>query len=188
LSSNLPGRAKKLRPIRLLLCATTLLLLLASACGGDEGAEVRNIGESEGATNTAVGGSSSGSASGSAAASGSGSGSSSEAAETPAFTETEADTKLDYNLVDYKFEGPAEAKGPKVFFTARNTGKENHELEVLDPAGEALGEIAEFAPNAGADPIALELAPGTYTLQCILETADGKVHKDLGMELKLTVT
>lgn len=175
-----------MRPTRLLLCATALLLLLASACGGDEGAEVRNIGESEEASSTAVGGSSSGSASGSAAASGSGS--SSEAAETPAFTETEANTKLDYNLVDYKFEGPAEAKGPNVFFTAKNTGKEKHELEVLDPSGEALGEIAEFAPNASADPIALELAPGTYTLQCILETADGKVHKDLGMELKLTVT
>ncbi len=79
-------------------------------------------------------------------------------------------------------------KGPKVFFTAKNSGTENHELEVLDASGEALGEIVEFAPNAAADPLALELAPGAYTLQCILETADGRVHKDLGMVLTLNVT
>lgn len=161
---------------------------MAAACGGDDGAEVRNIGESEGASgstsNTAVGGS----GSGSGAASGSASGSSSEAAATPAFTEAEADTKLDYTLVDYKFEGPTDAKGPKVLFTAVNTGKENHELEILDASGEALGEIVDFAPNADADPLAVELQPGTYTLQCILETADGKVHKDLGMVSTLTVT
>jgi hypothetical protein len=164
--------------------------LLASACGGDDGAEVRNIGESQGSSNTAVGGSgsSSGSSSGSAAASGSGSGSSSEAAAAPTFLESEADSRADYTLVDYKFEGPTEVKGPKVFFTARNNGKENHELEVLDPSGEALGEIEEFAPGADADPLQLELPPGTYTLQCILETAAGEVHKDKGMELKLTVT
>lgn len=171
---------------------------MAAACSGDDGAEVRNIGESEGASGsgsgTRVGGSASGSASGSAAASGSGaasgsaSGSGSAAAETPAFTETEATSKLDYRLVDYKFEGPTEGKGPKVLFTAVNNGKENHELEILDASGEALGEIAEFAPNAQADPLAVELQPGTYTLQCILETADGKVHKDLGMVSTLTVT
>jgi len=165
---------------------------MAAACGGDDGAEVRNIGESEEASgstsNTAVGGSASGSASGSGAASGSASGSSSEAAATPAFTEAEATARLDYTLVDYKFEGPAEAKGPKVLFTAVNNGKENHELEILDASGEALGEIEEFAPNADADPLAVELQPGTYTLQCILETTEGKVHKDLGMVSTLTVT
>jgi plastocyanin len=132
----------------------------------------------------------SGSSSGSAAASGSSSGSasSSAAAQTPAFQESEADTRADYNLVDYKFEGPASVKGPRVWFTARNTGTQNHELEILDASGEALGEIEEFAPNANADPLAVELQPGTYTLQCILENQAGEVHKDLGMELKLTVT
>ncbi len=163
---------------------------MAAACGEDEGATVRDIGS----PNTRVGGSASGSgsgsgsASGSAPASGSASGSASEAAPSPAFTEAEADTRADYNLVDYRFEGPTEAAGPKVWFTARNTGAENHELEVLDASGEALGEIVEFAPNADADPLALELQPGTYTLQCILETADGRVHKDLGMVSTLTVT
>ena len=165
---------------------------MAAACGGDDGAEVRNIGESEGASgsasNTAVGGSASGSASGSAAASGSASGSSSEAAQTPAFTETEATSKLDYKLADFRFEGPIEGKGSKVLFTAANTGTEDHELEILDTSGEALGEIAAFAPNAKADPLAVELQPGTYTLQCILETNDGKVHKDLGMVSTLTIT
>lgn len=160
-------------------------MLAAAACGGDEGASVRNIGETEGATGSASG---TGAASGSASGSASASASASAAAKTPAFEETEADTRLDYRLVDYAFDGPNTAQGPKVYFTAVNEGTENHELEVLDGSGEALGEIAEFAPGAGAEPLALELEPGEYTLQCILETADGRVHKDLGMALKLTVT
>lgn len=90
--------------------------------------------------------------------------------------------------MDYAFEGPDTVQGPNVWFTARNTGTENHELEILDPSGEALGEIAEFAPNVDAEPLAVVLEPGSYTLQCILETADGRVHKDLGMVKTLTVT
>ena len=35
--------------------------------------------------------------------------------------------------------------------------------------------------------LAAGLEPGTYTLQCILETEDGKFHKDLGMVATLTV-
>lgn len=169
--------------MRVALGLSSLLLLLAAGCSQDDGAEVRNIGESD--VSTAV---SSGSGSGSSSGSTAASGSSSEAAETPAFTEAEATSTLEYTLVDYKFEGPTEAVGPKVLFTAENTGTQTHELEILDSEGEALGEIEEFAPGADADPLAVELAPGTYTLQCILENDKGEVHKDLGMVATLTVT
>ncbi len=169
--------------MRVALRLSSLLLLLAAGCGQDEGAEVRNIGESDVSTAVASG-SGSGSSSGSSAASGS----NSEAAQAPAFTEAEATSTLNFNLVDYEFEGPTEAVGPKVLFTAKNTGTQSHELEILDSEGEALGEIEEFAPGANADPLAVELSPGTYTLQCILENDEGEVHKDLGMVATLTVT
>lgn len=110
-----------------------------------------------------------------------------EGAAPAAFTESEADTRAAYTLRDYRFEGPATVKGPKVFFTAENEGSEPHELEILDASGEAVGEIEAFAPGASAAPLALVLQPGTYTLQCILETSGGQVHKELGMQARLTV-
>lgn len=100
---------------------------------------------------------------------------------------SEADTKASYVLTDFKFDGPLTVTGPNVFFTAENTGTQEHELEVLDSTGEAVGEVEAFAPGAEAKPLAAVLAPGTYTLQCILETPEGEVHKDLGMVAELTV-
>ncbi|MGQ0743947.1 MAG: hypothetical protein ACT4OS_06355 [Acidimicrobiales bacterium] len=107
--------------------------------------------------------------------------------EAAAFTQDQADTVAAYTLVEYAFEGPTTVKGPNVFFTAENTGEEDHELEVLDASGEALGEVAAFAPGAKAAPFAAVMEPGTYTLQCILESADGQQHKDKGMVATLTV-
>lgn len=103
------------------------------------------------------------------------------------FAEQAADSVLSYRLVDYAFQGPVRAEGRKLFFKAENAGTEDHELEVLDARGEALGEIEAFAPGVGSEPFAVELEPGTYTLQCILETKDGKVHRSLGMLAELVV-
>jgi hypothetical protein len=108
--------------------------------------------------------------------------------EAPAFVRSEADTVAEYVLVDFAFQGPTEVLGPKVLFTADNTGTQEHELEILDSTGAPVGEIAAFSPDEQAEPFAAELRPGAYTLQCILETPDGKVHKDLGMVANLTVT
>jgi hypothetical protein len=106
--------------------------------------------------------------------------------QAPAFEEADADAVLDYDLLDYKFKGPAEVEGHKIYFKAVNRGTEDHELEVLDPNGEPVGEVEAMPPDAEGS-AALELEPGTYTLQCILETADGKVHRDLGMHMELEV-
>lgn len=143
------------------------------ACGDDSG------------TVTSTGGGS-GSASASASAPAEGSASASAPAA-PHFERSQATSEADYALTDYSFQGPMTVKGPRVYVTARNEGKENHELEILNREGEAVGEIPSFAPGAAAEPLAAELPAGQYTLQCILETADGKVHKDLGMVATLTV-
>jgi len=106
--------------------------------------------------------------------------------EAPAFEEDDADAVLEYSLLDYRFEGPTEVDGHEIFFKAVNDGTEDHELEVLDADGEPLGEVEAMPPGEeGSAAIALEA--GTYTLQCILETADGKVHRDLGMVAELVV-
>ena len=106
--------------------------------------------------------------------------------EAPAFEEADADAVLEFSLVDYSFEGPEGSDGGKIFFKAVNNGTEDHELEVLDVNGEALGEVEAMPPGEEGS-AAIELEPGTYTLQCILETADGKVHRDLGMVAELDV-
>ncbi|MGH8999470.1 MAG: hypothetical protein ACRDY7_08770 [Acidimicrobiia bacterium] len=159
----------------LVLCA---LIGTGTACGDDEESSAQTDDDSL---------ESSESSSTSTSAGGGGTSTSVVEDAAPAFTEEEADTVLDYGLVDYLFEGPDMATGPKVYFNATNEAPdENHELEVLDPAGEALGEIVEMPPGESGG-LALELEPGTYELQCIVETAEGKTHRELGMVLELTV-
>ena len=129
------------------------------------------------------------SASGSASASASASASGSHAHEdTEAqFEEADADSTINVTLKDYAFDGvPAETKGENVLFKAR-VGTGEHELEVLDASGEALGEIGAFKTGDGTKELALKLEPGTYTLQCLVEEG-AKTHKDLGMVATLKVT
>lgn len=104
------------------------------------------------------------------------------------FDRAAADTAVEVTLVDFAFKGlPATVKGEKVFFTATNAGPAEHELEVLNPSGEAVDEIVAHAPNSGPKTLAVRLKPGTYTVQCILKTAEGKSHAELGMTAKLQV-
>lgn len=100
--------------------------------------------------------------------------------EALAFEEGDADAVLEYSLIDYEFIGPLEATAGKLFFKAVNDGTEDHELEILDPSGEAVGEIEAMPPGEEGE-FAAELAAGEYTFQCILETADGQPHTELGM-------
>jgi uncharacterized cupredoxin-like copper-binding protein len=132
----------------------------------------------------------SGSASGSGSGSGSASGSASAPAEgdesAPAFRESDADTVVHVEAVDYRFElDRPDAKGTKVFFEVANKGEHDHEFEILDADGDAVDEIEAFGPGQERT-LAVELQPGTYTLQCILET-DGTSHADLGMRTEFRV-
>lgn len=131
---------------------------------------------------------------GSGSASGSGSGSASGSASAPAdgdesapaFSESEADTVVHVDAVDYRFElDRPDADGSKVFFEVTNKGEHDHEFEILDAGGKAVDEIEAFAPKVERT-LAVELQPGTYTLQCILET-NGTSHADLGMTTEFRV-
>lgn len=105
----------------------------------------------------------------------------------PAFAEDAATTKVEVVLQDYAFVGlPQTVAGPNVFFAATIKGGNAHELEIVDETGETVDEIPPFQ---GRDErtLAVVLAPGTYTAQCLVEEG-AKTHADLGMKQTFTVT
>jgi hypothetical protein len=99
---------------------------------------------------------------------------------------TETST-VEVTMVDFRFTGaPATTKGGNVLFKARVTQGE-HELEVVDANGKVVGDIPQFAPDGGLKEMGLKLAPGTYTMQCLVKEG-AKTHKDLGMTAIIAVT
>jgi hypothetical protein len=199
--------------MRRLLGTAVVALLALAACGEDDGAAVREIGESSGsASGSASGsGSGSGSASGSTAPSGSGSGSGAEAASgcevvggTDAAEDGEIHVTLDEWSVDVE---ETEIAAGVVKVEATNAGEMSHELVIVRgaqddlpvsdgvvdeeaiPEGDFIGEIEPFAGGeecAGA----FELSAGTYTLFCaIVEEHDGESenHYELGMATEIEV-
>lgn len=144
-------------------------------------------GEDRPGTVTEEGGTGSASGTHSGSASGTHSGSASGTAAAPAFSEAQANSVVNVTLQDHTFVGiPATVKGPKVFFKATNKGPADHELEVLDASGKAVGEVEAMASGKSGT-LAVELTPGTYTAQCLVET-DGKPHVELGMKTSFQVT
>jgi plastocyanin len=108
-------------------------------------------------------------------------------------------------LSDWKFT-PAEVTVPAgiVTFQVFNQGPENHELAFLPGGGdvplaadgapdeealEAAGafELEAFPPGESCK-ATYDLAPGTYTMFCIVESPDGQTHFMQGMKGTLTVT
>jgi plastocyanin len=170
----------------------TVVVLLsvaaATACGADDGGGVR-----------------SGNA---ASASGSGSGSGSTPAECkPVGTDLEdqATQTVPVELADYKIT-PKDitASAGIVTFEVTNKGPEVHELAFLPGGGpvptdsdgmpdeaalEAAGafELAGFPADQSCQ-ATYELAPGTYTMFCVLKSDDGMTHYSKGMDGTLTVT
>ena len=118
--------------------------------------------------------------------SGSASGSMAHDTTTTAFKPAEATTKVDVAATEYVFQGiPSSVAGPNVFFTVKNTGKEEHELEVVAPDGEPVGEVHVEAGDTKT--LAVKLTPGKYVAQCLVED-DGKTHASKGMKTEFTVT
>jgi plastocyanin len=179
-----------------------MLLVAMAACGGDDGGSVRDLAGSGS-------GSGAGSASASASGSGSGSASASGTAETacsPVGTELEAEATetVAIEASDYAYvPSSIEVNEGVVTFAVANTGAVNHELAFLPGGGEVPfvdGEPDEAAlESAGAFELegfspgqtcnaTYDLAPGTYTLFCIIVGEDGETHYEKGMEGTLTVT
>lgn len=106
-------------------------------------------------------------------------------------SEATADRTVRFDAVDFTYEDldlTGITAGEEIRFEMTNSGEQAHEFEVLDPAGEALGEVASVEPGEeGATNIVFE-EPGTYTYQCILEDpATHEGHDELGMVGTFTV-
>lgn len=188
--------------IKLRLAAAVVpICLFAVACGGDDGATVRQIDAgTEGST------SASGSASGAGAGAGSGSASASGTAA-PAIDPATADTTVPVTLSEWTVvPEPAEVAAGVIAFEATNGGSVPHELyiaraenaealptsanggadEAQLPAGAFIGEIEGFASGTTMT-AAFQMEPGTYVLFCNIADDTG-VHFAEGMHTTFTVT
>lgn len=205
------------RPSAFLLTAVLAVGSLLAACGGDDGADVRQLGDDTGGSASASGsasGPASGSASGTAAsgseaATGSGSASGvaggAECEPVGEDLESEATTTVEIALADYEFV-PSDItidEAGVVTFAVSNTGEEPHELAFLpggvevpftedgQPDEAALEEMGAFELEAfgpGQDCEATyELEPGEYTIFCIVPAPDGETHYEKGMSGTVTV-
>jgi plastocyanin len=120
-------------------------------------------------------------------------------------TETASAETIDVVGTDYAFDVSADPTADTTEITFTNEGEEEHDLifakinegYTLDEAFEAQGREgtaedlgATFAkPGETAKPIELKkpLEPGTYGMVCTLETKDGELHYDLGMQREFTI-
>lgn len=107
-------------------------------------------------------------------------------------TQADADRTITFSAVDFDYPDLDVAgitAGDTIRFEMTNDGEQAHEFEVLDPDGEALGEIAAMEPGAsGGATITFEGADA-YTYQCILvDSATEQPHDELGMTGTITVT
>lgn len=191
---------------KLLLPVVLIVALIAGACGGDDGAEVREL-EGEGGTGTATG-----TGTGTATGTGTDAATGTEAAACePVGDASTADTTVAVTLQEWAvLPDPGEAPAGTIAFEAENTGEEPHELYVVqadDPADlpttedgafdeEAYGEekvVGEVHPFPGGESCSgtFDLEPGSYVLLCnIVEEEDGETeaHYQLGMRTSFTVT
>lgn len=95
------------------------------------------------------------------------------------------DRELSLEAVDFTYPGldlGGITAGETIRFEMTNTGTQQHEFEVLDPDGEAVGEVAAMDPGATGGATITFDEPGEYTYQCILvDPATDQQHDSLGM-------
>lgn len=95
------------------------------------------------------------------------------------------DRELSLEAVDFTYPGldlGGITAGETIRFEMTNNGTQQHEFEVLDPDGEAVGEVAAMDPGATGGATITFDEPGEYTYQCILvDPATDQQHDSLGM-------
>ncbi len=102
-----------------------------------------------------------------------------------------ADRTIPIGAKDFAFDIPAGmqiAKGETVRFDFANSGKVDHEMEILGPDGQPLGEVAATKPGAKGEVTITFAEAGRYTMVCVLATEDGTLHTALGMESAFEIT
>ncbi|MGH2771793.1 MAG: hypothetical protein ACRDIU_01445 [Actinomycetota bacterium] len=186
-----------MRILRRFSTAAVLLMLVSTACGSDEGADVRNVGPSATASGTG---------------SGTGTGTHADAAKCEPFGDSAGSSKtVNVKLQEWAvLPDVAEAPAGKITFKLQNTGDDPHEFLVVktdDPStlpvnkngsfdeaayGEdkVLGEVEPFPAKSNCEGT-FEMAAGNYALVCNIEEMEqGKVesHFQLGMRTAFKVT
>jgi uncharacterized cupredoxin-like copper-binding protein len=104
-----------------------------------------------------------------------------EMTETEAMTETGAVNTVEVELVDGEINMPESLPAGLTEFTVTNNGTEDHNFEI---EGQGIEEVFEedLAPG-DSNTLQVELAAGEYEVYCPVGD-----HRDMGMELALTVT
>jgi len=96
------------------------------------------------------------------------------------------DRTLTFEAVDFQYTDLDLSEvtvGETIRFDMTNSGTEEHEFEVLDPDGNAIGEVAAVEPGGTGGATITFDAPGDYSFQCILvNQASGQPHSMLGMK------
>jgi len=97
----------------------------------------------------------------------------------------EPDRTISFDAVDFTYEDldlTDIATGDTIRFEMTNSGDQPHEFEVLNPDGDAVGEVAAVEPGeTGGAVITFEDA-GSYTYQCILvDPETDQKHSEMGM-------
>ena len=101
----------------------------------------------------------------------------------------EREIEVEAREYSFSFESPVDiAKGEAIEFELKNLGTEQHEFEVLNPSGEAIGEIEAIDAGKEAKATFEFTETGTYSYQCLVETADGVEHSEKGMKGTFTVS
>lgn len=99
--------------------------------------------------------------------------------------QAEADRTVRFDAVDFTYEDldlDGIEAGETIRFEMTNSGDQPHEFEVLDPSGEAVGEVAAVAPGEEGGATITFAKAGSYRYQCILvDEATQKPHTDMGM-------
>ena len=101
-----------------------------------------------------------------------------EAAPTP-------EREIAFDAVEFTYPGlelEGITAGQTIRFEMTNEGTQQHEFEVIDPDGAAVGEVAAMDPGAEGGATITFDEPGEYTYQCILvDPATEEEHSALGM-------
>ncbi len=103
----------------------------------------------------------------------------------------EADRSVLVTGSEYKFNVPdgLDVKaGESIRFVFRNEGQVDHEMELVDPNRQPIGEVASLRPKTEGEVTVTFETEGIYVMRCILKTDKVTPHDALGMSTQVVVT
>lgn len=132
------------------------------------------------------------------------------AAKTTTSAAAPTPTQVDVDLVDYGFDAPSSVPAGVTTFTTHDSGKEQHELQIVKlndgvtwadvektlhgPAPDAVAAMVTMMGGVapvevgGSASVTVDLPAGSYGMLCFIPAADGKSHMAHGMAKPLDVT